>query len=569
MRASPLNDVWLPRSTPYLLKGKRFYHLRSGNSATCSTRDEPLDAYLVNNIDQAGFVAVDDDVPPTDAAYQDVLRKARERNIPILKTSDLKLARQLFHGSTKTKLNDLFGHPRSSESAKQFTVQEGRDTDGCPTLTFGENDIECRNSDEGNELLDHEILLRDPIVRRFAQTLDDDWKHFREIIRTNPLRIVNTRWKIKDVLGDYRSNAWDFVGPTTCVREWDEAKFNEDFKTPSDHVKPTKAVRAALFVFYITNEKSVKDRLPPASASPSIESATETDEEIPGDNNETMTPSPADLDNIKLIQKIILDEETNKKAIEVQQLQIEQMADCGHWLIHQHIQRGQLVTDLLQTVVAPRRAKAASNQGNSPETDQVWFNARLSEGAIKTIPYQDIEFDAANLIGRGDSGSVYRVTWNDRDVALKVFYERSLFLREMRSIYSVGPSDNIIQLEGTTCNPLTKEFEMVMEYASNGSLHDYWKNRPNLRWPFKVDMALQLAHALQCIHSNGFVHDNLDCSNILVRQNGSIALSGFSMSSKSTSDRFDDQQPNTELSRDLWGSALGDLRVKTSIRQCR
>ncbi|RUS29914.1 hypothetical protein BC938DRAFT_480076 [Jimgerdemannia flammicorona] len=151
----------------------------------------------------------------------------------------------------------------SSQIERNFTVQEAYDSDGCFTLTFGKRDLKYMKDPDGIELVYHEILLRDPIVRKFARSSNDYWERYRAVIRTEPLRIVNTRWKIKNVLDDYLAEAWgNSATHGTFIREWDKDEFNKDYENPSDTVKPTEAVRAALWVFYVTNEKSVKDRLP-------------------------------------------------------------------------------------------------------------------------------------------------------------------------------------------------------------------------------------------------------------------------------------------------------------------
>lgn len=80
--------------------------------------------------------------------------------------------------------------------------------------------------------------------------------------------IKNTRWRISDVLEIYLSNAWFFsnTASVTCMRDWDEDKFNEEYDIEFKAIKPTDAVFAALFVFYIANEEAVakaKETTPP------------------------------------------------------------------------------------------------------------------------------------------------------------------------------------------------------------------------------------------------------------------------------------------------------------------
>ena len=49
-----------------------------------------------------------------------------------------------------------------------------------------------------------------------------------------------------------------------------------------------------------------------------------------------------------------------------------------------------------------------------------------------------------------------------------------------------------------------------MEYADGGTLRNYLKERfSNLTWNDKLNMALQLAHAVSCLHDEGVVHRDL------------------------------------------------------------
>jgi serine/threonine protein kinase len=49
-----------------------------------------------------------------------------------------------------------------------------------------------------------------------------------------------------------------------------------------------------------------------------------------------------------------------------------------------------------------------------------------------------------------------------------------------------------------------------MEYANSGTLQEYLKNHFNtLTWNDKFDMALQLSHAVLCLHDEGIVHRDL------------------------------------------------------------
>ncbi len=51
---------------------------------------------------------------------------------------------------------------------------------------------------------------------------------------------------------------------------------------------------------------------------------------------------------------------------------------------------------------------------------------------------------------------------------------------------------------------------MVLEYANEGNLRDYLKNRFfTLNWNKKIEMALDITRGLMCLHSENIIHSNL------------------------------------------------------------
>ena len=49
-----------------------------------------------------------------------------------------------------------------------------------------------------------------------------------------------------------------------------------------------------------------------------------------------------------------------------------------------------------------------------------------------------------------------------------------------------------------------------MEYADSGTLRKYLKERfDNLTWDDKLNLALQLTHAVSCLHDEDIVHRDL------------------------------------------------------------
>ena len=49
-----------------------------------------------------------------------------------------------------------------------------------------------------------------------------------------------------------------------------------------------------------------------------------------------------------------------------------------------------------------------------------------------------------------------------------------------------------------------------MEYADGGTLRNYLKNHfNNLTWDDKLNLAMQLANAVSCLHDKGIIHRDL------------------------------------------------------------
>ncbi|RUS21421.1 hypothetical protein BC937DRAFT_92756, partial [Endogone sp. FLAS-F59071] len=205
------DEEWLPQWTSNGLVGKRFYYFSSGSNLKWLPSEDDPDTYFPNSI--------------------------------------------------KIHVVD--------------SVLETLDEEKYLTLTFDENTIGV--DDSTDEKLKHEILLRDPIVRSFIEKHEVDQNRFSAILAWSPLRYVvyceiggctqayiteiemNTRWKISDVLEIYLSNAWFFsdTDAVTCIRDWDEDKFNKEYKREFKAIKPSDAVNAALFIFYTANEDAV------------------------------------------------------------------------------------------------------------------------------------------------------------------------------------------------------------------------------------------------------------------------------------------------------------------------
>lgn len=59
-------------------------------------------------------------------------------------------------------------------------------------------------------------------------------------------------------------------------------------------------------------------------------------------------------------------------------------------------------------------------------------------------------------------------------------------------------------------DPLSKNYIMVLQYANQGNLREYLKNNFNLlKWKNKIQMVLDIACGLKCLHSRKIIHRDL------------------------------------------------------------
>src|SRR6185369_7047573 len=111
-----------------------------------------------------------------------------------------------------------------------------------------------------------------------------------------------------------------------------------------------------------------------------------------------------------------------------------------------------------------------------------------------------------------------------------------IFIKLQNHIKFKSPSYNgVLDIYGISQDPNTKEYILVMRYATNGNLKDYLTNNfKDLKWKDKIGMLYNIILGLNNIHQEQLMHHDLHSGNILhsewISQGVMVADLGLSVS---------------------------------------
>ncbi|CAG8479956.1 6249_t:CDS:2 [Paraglomus occultum] len=185
------------------------------------------------------------------------------------------------------------------------------------------------------------------------------------------------------------------------------------------------------------------------------------------------------------------------------------------------------------------------------------MRAKNSHAYAEWIPFE--EFEDVKFIGLGGFGTVYEAVWKtgpkwtwvvenievdgrammrarwkrmgprkvilkhlncSRDIGQKSLNELFMYFR------SLAPHPQLLHCFGVT-RPLTStDYMFVLDYADIGNLRQCLsKSHAQLAWPDRLLMLIEIATALEAMHSCGIVHRDLHSGNILLMDsNGSVRV---------------------------------------------
>ncbi|XP_018800289.1 PREDICTED: mitogen-activated protein kinase kinase kinase 7-like [Bactrocera latifrons] len=140
------------------------------------------------------------------------------------------------------------------------------------------------------------------------------------------------------------------------------------------------------------------------------------------------------------------------------------------------------------------------------------------------IPFEDLLFE--EKIGHGSFGVVYKVKWQDRQVAAKEFManpdQAEAIETEVRQLSRVS-HPNIIELYAITANQ--QSIYLIMEFMEGGSLHTFLhgKVKPYYSTAHAMSWACQCAEGVAYLHAmkpKPLIHRDLKPLNLLLTNKG-------------------------------------------------
>ncbi|TFY55565.1 hypothetical protein EVG20_g9275 [Dentipellis fragilis] len=156
-------------------------------------------------------------------------------------------------------------------------------------------------------------------------------------------------------------------------------------------------------------------------------------------------------------------------------------------------------------------------------------------GADVALPSWTItryEVDCERRIGMGFFSDVYKGTWRERTVAIKVLTDtapRETFVKEA-TIWKQLSHHHVLHLFGASSASSDPPWFFVSPYYDKGNVVTYLRNTPNVRnWRLRK-MIKEVAKGMAYLHRENILHGDLKAANILVADDLHCVVSDFGQS---------------------------------------
>lgn len=151
------------------------------------------------------------------------------------------------------------------------------------------------------------------------------------------------------------------------------------------------------------------------------------------------------------------------------------------------------------------------------------------------IKSDDITIESETILGDTDFSQVYKGTWKQLDVAVKIFKKGVTYSavaerkNEIDILSKLAKSDNIIKFYGYVNSKNMLYQQIVMEYMPVGSLGDFIENNPHhpLDVHIRYKIMRQMTQAVGEVHSAGYLHRDIKSFNVLLDNHYRVKLIDF------------------------------------------
>ncbi|KAG5402412.1 hypothetical protein IGI04_017019 [Brassica rapa subsp. trilocularis] len=210
------------------------------------------------------------------------------------------------------------------------------------------------------------------------------------------------------------------------------------------------------------------------------------------------------------------------------------------------IERGRSVGDVNASLIQTLSSKEQGDNDSTESNDiHIWKEVLASPMFQNKplLPNEECIIDFSTLIlrktrvGFGCSAEVFRGTWNETEVAVKIFKDQAVTVENIKDfcneifILSRIQHPNVIMFHGACVKP--RQLALVTEYVEKGSLYHLLHKTDgikNLSWRKKINILHDICRGLMCIHGMGIVHRDLKSGNCLLCNDGTVKICDFGLS---------------------------------------